>query len=74
MKIENKFIVINKKHLEEISQDKNLKPLVDKFMKGLNVISLILPNNKYWVVNQDEPYANEVIKLIGKGEDSKEIL
>lgn len=71
MKIENKFIVINMKHLEPLSNDEEFKPIYDKFIGILKIIEVILPDNRYWVVNQDESYANEIFKLIEKGEDSK---
>jgi len=30
-------------------------------------------DNKYWVVNQDEPYADPIIQIILMGEDQKKL-
>lgn len=61
-KYEEKFIVINvKKHLN-VEQIKKLSGLLDEFD---------LPDNNYYVCNQDEPYAQKVIDIILKGEDEK---
>lgn len=58
---EEKFIVVNRKHLAPI--------------RRMQIIDLInewgLPKNKYYVCNQDEPYAAQVIKTILDGEDNK---
>ena len=63
------FLVINTKH---ILQDKNNIPLeVINFLESLEKIQHLLPNNQYWVVNKDEPYSNEVYKLIKEGELQK---
>lgn len=58
---EEKFIVVNTKHLTGI--------------RKMQLVDLInewgLPKNKYYVCNQDEPYAAQVIKTILDGEDNK---
>lgn len=60
---EEKFIVINHKHLDRISEDEK---------KFLHVILMKLANhNNYYVCNQDEPYAQKVIGIILTGEDEK---
>lgn len=63
---EEKFITINKKHLEKLPQE-----LIDKFKKVLSEMEPHLPNNKYFVVNQDEPYAYEILQIIKEREESK---
>jgi len=66
-KFENKFIVINKKHL-------GLLPvgLESRFAKILSEIGQFIPDNKYMVCNMDEPYAEKIKQIILDGEDEKE--
>lgn len=61
---EGKFIVINKKNLKKLNEAQHfyLTLLLGKLEDG----------NKYYVVNQDEPYAEEVLNIILKGEEGKE--
>lgn len=59
-----KFIVINKKHLVE--QKAHHVDLLREVIRKMN-----LPDNKYYVCNQDEPYAKDVIKTILEGEKNK---
>ena len=61
VKLEEKFIVINRKYL---------KSQQDRFRIAFYnaLYDLTLPDNKYYVCNQDEPYAQEVINIILKGE------
>jgi hypothetical protein len=66
IKYEEKFIVINKKHLDKLPYDLSLR-----LKCLLKDISDYLPNNKYYVCNQDEPYASKVIDIIIKGENNK---
>jgi hypothetical protein len=62
-KYEEKFVVINIKKLDKLSeQEKNV--LCDLVQK-------IDCNNKYYVCNQDEPYAQKVIDIILEGEGKK---
>lgn len=68
VKYEEKFFVINKKYLGEIP-----KELREKFTTALSDIRSYLPNNKYYVCNQDEPYASEVLKLILFDEMQKQL-
>jgi hypothetical protein len=58
---QEKFIVVNGKHLT-LQQAAELLLLLEKFK---------LPDNKYYVCNQDEPYAPQIIKTILDGEDQK---
>jgi hypothetical protein len=58
---QEKFIVVNGKHLT-LQQIGELLTLLETFK---------LPNNKYYVCNQDEPYAPRIIKTILDGEDQK---
>ena len=67
-KIEENFLVMNLKHLEKIPA----YPL--KWFKAiLEEVARYLPVNKYYVCNQDEPYAEEVINIILRGEDEKNL-
>lgn len=61
---DNKYIVVPMKHFHNLSlSDRNeLRAIVKK----------IATPNKYFVCNQDEPYAEEVIKIILEGESKKE--
>lgn len=68
---EEKFIVINKKHLAEISESSHLIGLVENLKQALDAIEFALPNNKYYVCNQDEPYAPHVYNTIIDGETAK---
>jgi len=61
-----KFFVINRKHVLEKLNGGELH-LFDTLMRKLST------NNKYLVVNQDEPYAKDVWNLIEKNEQ-KEII
>ena len=54
---EDKFIVINKKHLIGLSTI-----MTDRLAAVIN--DLDLPENKYYVCNQDEPYAQQIIDII----------
>ena len=62
-KKEDKFIVINKKHLQRLST--HSRDLLHE------ILSEIENQNKYIVCNQDEPYADMVWKIIIMGEDVK---
>lgn len=75
--LENKFIVINWKHLDN-TQINNLSEeqleriiAIDKFREALNNLSKYLPDNKYYACNQDEPYAEKVLQIILEGEHQK---
>lgn len=63
---EEKFIVINKKHLKNLPAG-----LEDRLSRLLPEIAQFLPEHKYYVCNQDEPYAQQVIDIILAGEDAK---
>ena len=58
---EEKFVVINVKYLNRFQLVK-LSQVLGEFN---------LPNNNYYVCNQDEPYAGKVIQTILEGEDMK---
>jgi hypothetical protein len=62
-KLEEKFIVINKKHIDEL-------PIHTKEMiyNKLDDILHYLPDKKYVVCNQDEIYAESIAEIIIKGE------
>jgi len=42
---------------------------MQNFLRELEKIQPFLPNNEYYVCNQDEPYAQKVIDIILEGED-----
>jgi hypothetical protein len=87
-KYEEKFIVINKKIFEEInsSNGNNPKNIFDEDFLSVKLFKIALENlvddyerrmkkpllNKYYVCNQDEPYAKKVIDIILKGEAEKQ--
>ena len=87
---EEKFIVINKKHIEEYIKCwkekydcSNLYREVPYARKLLNDIEMFAEeyekytgkplDQKYYVVNQDEPYADNVIKMVLYHENKKEL-
>ena len=61
-----KFIIINKKHLEKLPVG-----LKNRLAKLLYEIAPFIPDNYYYVCNQEEPYAQEILKIILAGEDEK---
>jgi hypothetical protein len=61
---DKKFIVINYKHLSELLESNHLIPLVKNLKNALEAIDFALPQNEYYVVNQDEPFAPIVWDLI----------
>ena len=63
IEFEEKFIVMNRKYLKDIPGA--------YFSFFLAMIEAYVPNNKYYVCNQDEPYANEVLRIILEGEEAK---
>lgn len=81
-KYEEKFIVINKKYINDL----NLKApqgLIHKTVRQFDMAltdlmlhihkhtGVLLPDKKYYVCNQDESYAQEVIDTILEGESKK---
>ena len=66
---EEKFIVINKKHLPQGMY----RHLTEQLLEALENLRPELPDNKYYVCNQDEDYAPIVLRLIMLGEQRKEI-
>jgi len=70
-KYEEKFIIINKRHLEELEKINDHKFAVWIFKRSLTLLSPFLPKNKYYICNQDEPYAKKIIQTILRGEDEK---
>jgi hypothetical protein len=63
LKYEEKFIVINKKHLRDIPDI-----IRTGFLRSLEEIKSYIPENKYYVCNQDEPYADKIIDIILQGD------
>ena len=63
---EEKFLVINWKHIKNIPQEK-----AERFRDAVIAIEEYLPDNKYYVCNQDEPYAEKVLETILSGEKEK---
>lgn len=68
-KYEEKFIVINNKHL---SQKYIPEDVLESFNSAWEDLFPYLPMNDYYVCNQDEPYAPKVIETILNGEDEKQ--
>ena len=80
--IEEKFIVINKKRLVELNEVTTSfqpHPMCDRLLTLLEEFKQVYENDfgkkldqKYWVVNQDEPYADQVRDIILKHETQKQ--
>jgi len=69
IKKENKFVVINKKYLKVLYE---INPqAVMNFINAYINIAPFLPAHKYYVVNQDEPYADKIWEIIKEGEKGK---
>ncbi len=84
---EEKFIVINKKRFPEMIEARkhagkmelrypvklieNLEDAVHMFRECYETVTSKELNQKYYVCNQDEPYAQKVIEVILQGEDEK---
>ena len=66
-KYEDKFIIINKKHLDRVPSD-----LRKKFIQILEEVEKYLPYNEYVVVNKDESYFSEIMRIILKGEKKEQ--
>jgi hypothetical protein len=84
--MEDKFIVINRKRFDEINENSDLgfppvlenHPEIHKFLNALKQFNEVYEsivgkpiNQKYIVINQDEPYAEEVWNIIKKYEEEK---
>ena len=69
---ENKFIVINVKDFEALSRTNRntLVGVLDKLYRDRESVGKD-PMPRYYVCNQDEPYAGEVLKAILDGEGNK---
>lgn len=72
---EEKFIVINTKRFDEMG---GLLPVVKELLDKISNLERVYEvmtnrkmDQKYYVVNQDEPYADEVFRLILDGETKK---
>ena len=63
----NKFLVVNRKYLNDIPTWK-----CGLVAWALQCIEDHVPENKYYVCNQDEPYADKVITTILEGEALKD--
>ncbi len=64
-KYEEKFLIINLKHIAGKGYEK-----IQKLHNALEAFEL--PKNKYYACNADEPYAPQVLDIILKGEAAKE--
>ena len=79
---EEKFIVINRKHIEELMRVRLEQDVVlSSAWQVLDAIAHFWTEyygefggrpHRYYVVNQDEPYADKVLKMILEGEEEKE--
>jgi hypothetical protein len=78
---ENKFITINVKHLIDLGvhDDQRGEDAVNTFVSAADdlleiyeeLLNRRLQDNQYYVCNKDEPYAEDVLKVILEGEDEK---
>ena len=66
-KAEEKFIVINRKHIDQLPEH-----IASELNRSLMIVKSFLPENYYYTCNQDEPYAEEVLDVILNGEDKKD--
>jgi hypothetical protein len=69
-----KYIVINQDILDKLNPYVSgaFQVALDNLaMNYAEVTGEYLHNKKYYVCNQDEPYAEDIIKAILKGEDDK---
>lgn len=62
---EDKFIVINKKHLGKLTNKQSM------YLNG--ILRDIRCENRYLAVNQDEPYAPKILAVILQEENLKQI-
>ena len=71
---EEKFLVINWKYLKN-AKDAKQQLLIDRLKRAVKYLQMhkIIPDNKYYVCNQDEPYAQKVIDIILNGENQKAV-
>ena len=79
---EEKFIVINRKRFDELNEYaetwrehpavENLKKALEDFTEAYEGDYGKSLDQKYYVVNQDEPYAENVIKIILDNESKKD--
>lgn len=67
--IENRFLVFNTKHFRDLTYGD-----INAVNHAVDVLNSFVPKekqkNKYYVCNQDEPYAQKVIDLILEEDDS----
>lgn len=75
---DNTHLVINRKWLEEFAFNDEDSSSRDSRRRALNTVENIIdlasegkPNHRYLVVNRDEPYADEVLAVILRGEAKK---
>ncbi len=69
---EEKFLVINWKYLQDTGDA--LKDLhIGRLKRAIQQLEMdkLLPDNKYYICNEDEPYAKKVIDTILNGENNK---
>ena len=57
MQYEHKFIVMKLAHINECLDDTEKDALY-------NILQKLKNDNEYWVINKDEPYANDVEKCL----------
>lgn len=77
---EEKFIVVNTKRFNEMNNlHGSTHPAVIQFLRAIRDFNIAYENTtlkamdqKYVVVNLDEPYAPEVVRIIAEGEENKE--
>lgn len=85
MKVINKFLVINYKRFQELDEvdntsdwsynhpaNKMLRKAITEWEEAYKNDTGKKLDQKYYVVNQDEPYANEILAIIEKYEDEKQ--
>ena len=74
MELEEKYLVFKRADMEAALIEEELHQLeeMSKIIAYYRKIVLGKPENKYVVINQDEPYFSDVLKLIEKHESREQ--
>lgn len=68
--IKNKFLVVKTEDINKHLSKSERKALVDALLTIRNgrILDGKKPENEYWIVNQDEPYADKILQTILENE------
>lgn len=73
IKITGKFVVLKTDDIKEhltVYEQRRFQAMCRKIIKVREAIGK--GNNKYYIINQDEPYADLILDIIIEGEETKE--